>query len=598
MRKLYTVLAAAVLAVPAMNAALLRTVDPGAQKRVDDTPLFQIPAAHAKVDISAVPELRKVQAKAPVADDILGEYECTYAGVLNGQAPSYDGVANLYVDEYGDLNLALPGSTFSFDYFAVYDEATGALKLPTISFGNLSATLALYQTAYNADGNLVSEISAVYDEDAKSFIFPEGTMVAFAQVASASGTINGYYTGAADITLVRPEGDYSFTILSDSDCNDANIFTFTLVSGADVASVKLLAMDGDYAASEAEAANLFATQGIAFAPNASIPLNLSDAEETGPFCILGAAYDADGNQVRLAQKMVDVVVHNPEHWQTIAEDYTYIDQIVCNVYSNFGHTSTCILQENIAQPGRFRIVNPYGGNQWLHDTDCNHYLTIATMGDKAMMEYSPTGLDAGDGIITFAALNYGTFDGRNIDFPAQSIAFREPLYNQPDKWSYGNSSSAVSLYLPELEIELTAVDDANEPVEGIQFFLASDALQDPQPASRAEEEESGQPELIPTSGADGKAVLVLPATVDYLDTVTITAKGEGGECNQDIKLNGAKNTFSFPVDAIVTGMAAISVETAAPVEYYNLQGMRIDSPASGQTVIRRQGTVTTKLIVK
>ena len=36
----------------------------------------------------------------------------------------------------------------------------------------------------------------------------------------------------------------------------------------------------------------------------------------------------------------------------------------------------------------------------------------------------------------------------------------------------------------------------------------------------------------------------------------------------------------------------------APVEYFNLQGVRINEPAAGQVVIRRQGNKTTKLFVK
>jgi len=35
-----------------------------------------------------------------------------------------------------------------------------------------------------------------------------------------------------------------------------------------------------------------------------------------------------------------------------------------------------------------------------------------------------------------------------------------------------------------------------------------------------------------------------------------------------------------------------------PVEYYNLQGMRINEPAAGQIVLRRQGSKTTKILVK
>ncbi len=39
-------------------------------------------------------------------------------------------------------------------------------------------------------------------------------------------------------------------------------------------------------------------------------------------------------------------------------------------------------------------------------------------------------------------------------------------------------------------------------------------------------------------------------------------------------------------------------DTNAPVEFFNLQGQRIDTPATGQLVIKRQGSKVTKLIVK
>jgi len=41
----------------------------------------------------------------------------------------------------------------------------------------------------------------------------------------------------------------------------------------------------------------------------------------------------------------------------------------------------------------------------------------------------------------------------------------------------------------------------------------------------------------------------------------------------------------------------IAPDENAPVEYYNLQGIRVDNPAAGQLLIRRQGAVTTKVIM-
>jgi hypothetical protein len=47
-----------------------------------------------------------------------------------------------------------------------------------------------------------------------------------------------------------------------------------------------------------------------------------------------------------------------------------------------------------------------------------------------------------------------------------------------------------------------------------------------------------------------------------------------------------------------SSVADIAIDNDAPIEYFNLQGMRIDNPTPGQLVIRRQGAATTKLVVR
>ncbi len=54
--------------------------------------------------------------------------------------------------------------------------------------------------------------------------------------------------------------------------------------------------------------------------------------------------------------------------------------------------------------------------------------------------------------------------------------------------------------------------------------------------------------------------------------------------------------FTDLVDDIPTGVEGIEAETDAPVEYFNLQGVRVANPESG-VYIRRQGAVTTKVIL-
>lgn len=52
-------------------------------------------------------------------------------------------------------------------------------------------------------------------------------------------------------------------------------------------------------------------------------------------------------------------------------------------------------------------------------------------------------------------------------------------------------------------------------------------------------------------------------------------------------------TFSAGVDDIISDSNA-----DAPVEYFNLQGVRVTNPAAGQLIIKRQGSEVTKMIVR
>ncbi len=61
----------------------------------------------------------------------------------------------------------------------------------------------------------------------------------------------------------------------------------------------------------------------------------------------------------------------------------------------------------------------------------------------------------------------------------------------------------------------------------------------------------------------------------------------------------ANSSGKFLVDLSTAGVGHIATDEAtAPVEYYNLQGMRISNPKAGQLVIRRQGSKADKILVK
>lgn len=66
------------------------------------------------------------------------------------------------------------------------------------------------------------------------------------------------------------------------------------------------------------------------------------------------------------------------------------------------------------------------------------------------------------------------------------------------------------------------------------------------------------------------------------------------------KFKGCTLVLPFNVEDPDAGLKDVTVDnnSNAPVEFYNIQGMRINEPAAGQLVIRRQGNKVSKLIVK
>lgn len=86
----------------------------------------------------------------------------------------------------------------------------------------------------------------------------------------------------------------------------------------------------------------------------------------------------------------------------------------------------------------------------------------------------------------------------------------------------------------------------------------------------------------------------VPATDSYVDTTP------DGDHTYYVRpcIAGDCGGLSNKATASASGVGAITVDAEAPVEYYNLQGIRVASPEPGQMVIRRQGTTATKVYVK
>lgn len=107
--------------------------------------------------------------------------------------------------------------------------------------------------------------------------------------------------------------------------------------------------------------------------------------------------------------------------------------------------------------------------------------------------------------------------------------------------------------------------------------------------------------------------LEIRAALEYegteLKTVTIPMNYDGIEFTRLLMQqdNGEQSYYCGFLKNIVMTSKNAGVETVlgdnsndenAPVEYYNLQGMKVNNPAAGQLVIRRQGNKVAKMIVR
>ena len=87
------------------------------------------------------------------------------------------------------------------------------------------------------------------------------------------------------------------------------------------------------------------------------------------------------------------------------------------------------------------------------------------------------------------------------------------------------------------------------------------------------------------------------------NTGTLTGEGEwtSAEATTSVTFSPSKasriNTIKVTYK-LTTGVAGIEADDNAPVEYFNLQGVRVANPASGNLYIVRQGSKVSKVIVK
>lgn len=579
-------------------------------KNLGKTQISVKPAAGV---LSSRPAKAIAKAAAPTRDELCSkDFEMSYSGMLSSNTGTHTGVANFVYDaDYDELDLTVPDMNVLGQINSLYvTYEDGKLTFPgQLNYGQIGTGIYLFQIAMGDDG--LENIEVSFNEETGSFDFPESATIAFAQVNGSTGSINGYYWAGSNFTLVKPEGDYNLDVALIDECTPDNKFAFTLSCGADVASVKGLLMGYDEVASDY--VSVFGQYGTDLQPGTYTvdPTQYTATgamTESGHASMLFAAYDAKGNVKRTAQFSMIVTLEDDADWRDVGE-ITYEDQMFSQYYNNFSHTQTATLQEKIDAPGYYRIVNPYSETARHHSAECVHSFLINTQ-DPEWVEipFSVSGLDlGGDGILTFgtcAALGFtketgtaqgltsGTLVDRTITFPAGSIFCHEQYYNAPGSWSRINSKSAVTMTLPEITLDVVVALSDGTPLEGVAVKLADSVAE---VAAYAETEEEATEGFV-TTDAEGKATISVPFETGYFGKVNLKI---GEDEPTEVELAGANTSYAYEATQATTGIGSISVDNfAAPVRYYNLQGMEIAAPAEGQVVIRVADGKSSKMIVK
>ena len=122
-----------------------------------------------------------------------------------------------------------------------------------------------------------------------------------------------------------------------------------------------------------------------------------------------------------------------------------------------------------------------------------------------------------------------------------------------------------------------------------------------------------RPNAVPYPGATGicrnngsgvsasynTAIIALPMVAEIEPAVSEPDPAGSAAATEGGNISFTYQYGSFNQDLIQSGINAIAadyVDENAPVEYFNLQGIRISNPAEGQVVIRRQGSKAEKIV--
>lgn len=176
-------------------------------------------------------------------------------------------------------------------------------------------------------------------------------------------------------------------------CVDGTV-EFTIKRGKDIATLKFMVMEGEQPVSYIDPYMVVDDGEEVAADQTSVTYT---ATAPGIYTALVAGLDVDGNLVDCRHSCFIVAHPAAEAWKSIGTGVFHED-----VYSSFYDEIDAVdltveIEENVEEPGYFRLVDPFKSHpvlaQYCLDHGHKHYIYInATNAEQVMVEPSPLGL--------------------------------------------------------------------------------------------------------------------------------------------------------------------------------------------------------------
>jgi len=279
------------------------------------------------------------------------------------------------------------------------------------------------------------------------------------------------------ITIVFPGvelSDYSVEIAYKGRYTDESEKDYAIakvILGEDVVSAKVALIQGDDAESAIEGVidGTLTSVEISESGDVQIP-----CENTGQYMFVVVTFNDEGDPKESASRMFRFVSsHDVETWTSLGMA-TYTDGFVALYYgAKEAPTYQIEIQESDQNPGKFRLVNPYGADypynepgDW--DDSRNYYLEINAMDPQGVyIDFQNTGLNWGDGdYYAYSFASYfmdngntfeevkaegfcGTFVNGIITFPINNLLGAFP---ESGDMFYANMKGEFKLVMPGADL--------------------------------------------------------------------------------------------------------------------------------------------------